>query len=141
MADEGNLQANANLAVMKTNIRQSLTRKSIKYDLLGLMIQSFSDIRASSDLDETDALIATTDDIPGYAKHAQALHRILCTYATCSCLPVVEPGHHWARLRLKAAYELSRAELVQFDMVFSVNPNPPKARNYDWQGVQILVPV
>ena len=121
-------------------MRASLVKKRIKSDIIVPLLQRCSEIRAEDELDDPESAVFTKDDLPGYAKHARIVHGVLCTYAACICQRSSAADRHWARLRLKPVQEYVDGSLVPFELLFSASPNPDEIHNYDWQGVQVLVP-
>lgn len=106
------------------------------------MVHLCSKIRADDELEDDELLTGAADDLPGYARHAKAVHRVLSHYASCSCgnAPELELACHPARLRLKPVQKLSHGNLATFEMIFSASPSPAQSGTYDWQEVHILVP-
>ncbi len=138
LSNEDSRKGLTRLSALEIDMLKLLTINTTQADNLFAMVQHCS-IVLSGAAPEEDELSVSTDDLPGYARYAKIVHRVLYTYAACSCRIAPEPEHHLAKLRLKPAYRFSRKDSASFELIFSTSPNPKQSGKYEWQGVQIVV--
>lgn len=127
---------------LATSIRKALRRPRLE---LGTILQTLRELLGTRDVDLLEGFepcefsLDGEDDLPGYANYVRTVQHVLAAHASCKCTQGKEESH-WTRLRLKPVYEMLTEDLVPFDMLFSVEPNPASPANMEWQGVHILVP-
>lgn len=140
--DDNDSVVRMNLDRLGTSIQKALRRPHLDFGVVLDTLRECSDVRGDGlweDLEPPEFHTHGEDDLPGYANYARTVQQVLAAYASCKCTQDREDTH-WARLRLKPIYETVMEDLVPFDLLFSVEPNPVRTGNFEWQDVQILMP-
>jgi hypothetical protein len=140
IADDGTRQGLDNVAMIKGKVRQALAQKRVNCQGIVKLLMDCSSIRKEDAMEDRDTG-SLVDEFSGYTKHVKTLRRVLEQYADCTCTKQELTDRHVARIRLKPVNDPSNTGLVRFEMLFSASPNPSRTSKYEWQDVEISVPV